>query len=240
MTRGLTLRTTGAANNFEEAPADTHAGICIAVIDLGDQLDRQNSKWVHKVRIDFELPFTSMTDGRPFMVSQEWTASLGDRANLRKVLESWRGKSWPKEGPGEDFSLKNLLGKAAMVQVVHTPKKNGDGVWVNINNLMPIPRHPQTKQPMFEMPATTHNQQRFLELTQEGFNAEVFDSLSDKTRSRIANSRTFMDLFPGGLWAKGQKAPLPVDPATHQEEELPPQEHDWGGDPHYSEDDIPF
>lgn len=234
--KGLTLSTSSGGGVFEEAPADTHAAICVGIVDLGEQLSKIDGKLQRKVRLDWETSFALMSDGRPFLVTQQFTASLNEKAALRKLLESWRGQKWPKEGPGEEFNLRNLLGKTCLIQVVHTPKADGSGNWINVASVTPIPKNPVTKLPLIEMPKEPHNKLRFLELTHENFSAEVFDSLGDSTRTKIAETPQFKSMFPGGLWAKGNPAPLPQTPGEdveHDEDQAPEP-----GD--LSDVDVPF
>ena len=183
---GLTLTTSGKSADFTPPPPGIHVGICVAVIDLGTHPKSFQGKEVmqHKVRIAFELPFCKMEDGKPFLVMDKWTASLEAKSKLRPLLESWRGQAWPK-GPISGFSLKDLLGKPAMITVIHTPKEDG-GVWVNIKGIAKLGKNPETGEPI-KVPAP-FNPLRFLELTKEGFNADVFESLSEKTKELIQST----------------------------------------------------
>lgn len=187
---GLTLNTSSALPDFQPPPADVHAGICIAVIDLGTHPTKFISPKTglpipkHEVRLVFELPFAKMEDGRPFVVMDKWNASLNEKAKLRAILEGWRGQKWPK-GTVESFSMKDLLGKPGMVDVIHTPRADG-GSWVNINSITRLGRNPETGLPIKLPPPV--NTLKFLELTREGFDAAVFDSLGQKTQETIRAS----------------------------------------------------
>lgn len=48
-----------------------------------------------------------------------YTASLSEKANLRKHLEAWRGKKFTPEEL-EGFSLTNILGAPCMLSVIHS------------------------------------------------------------------------------------------------------------------------
>lgn len=113
---------------FEAAPIGNHIARCIGLIDLGTQQGEYQGKttYARKIVIRWELPNELMSDGewagQPFVVSQFYTASLSEKANLRKVLEGWRGKPFtPDELMG--FESKNLLDKPCMVNITHTEKK---------------------------------------------------------------------------------------------------------------------
>ena len=58
---------------------------------------------------------------RPAAISKEFTLSLHERANLRRVLISWRGRQFTAEELG-GFELANVLGANAMLNVVHNDR----------------------------------------------------------------------------------------------------------------------
>lgn len=107
---------------FEQAPTGSHAARCIAIIDLGTQKNVYEGETSHKrqVIIRWELCNELMkggeNDGKPFTVSKFYTASLHEKAGLRKDLASWRTRDFtPEELKG--FDLKNILGKPCMLAV---------------------------------------------------------------------------------------------------------------------------
>ena len=52
------------------------------------------------------------------LIAKEYTVSLNEKANLRKDLESWRGKEiQPTELEG--FDMTNLLGVQCTLQIMH-------------------------------------------------------------------------------------------------------------------------
>lgn len=125
-----------SSNNYERIlpPAGNHLAICYSVIDLGthDEEYLGNTKKVHKIRIAWELPDEKFTikdkEGNEkevcHRISKEYTLSLGERANLRKDLESWRGREFTeKELAG--FDLQNLLEVPCMINIIHKTSKQG-------------------------------------------------------------------------------------------------------------------
>ena len=112
-------------SNFMPVPAGTHLGICYRVIDLGTQSTtfKGEQKQAHKVLISWEIPEEKMEDGRPFMISQSYTWSMHEKSNLRKALEAWRGMAFTERDFGPNgFDIKNVLGKACTLSIVHTSK----------------------------------------------------------------------------------------------------------------------
>jgi hypothetical protein len=61
---------------------------------------------------------------KPMVVSIEQTRSLGEKASLRKLLEQWRGQTFTA-AELKAFSLKNLLGKPAMLTLIHKTSQAG-------------------------------------------------------------------------------------------------------------------
>lgn len=202
---GLTLTTSGKNSDFTPPPADVHVGICVAVIDLGTHPKSFQGKEVmqHKVRLAFELPFCKMEDGRPFVVMDKWTASLEAKSKLRPLLESWRGQPWPK-GPISGFSLKDLLGKPAMITVTHADREDG-GKWVNIKGIAKLGKNPETGQPI-SVPAP-FNPLRFLELTKENYDANVMAALGEKTQELIKSTPEWKALNAPATGTRETNAP---------------------------------
>ena len=137
MGQGLIAR----ANSTEPLPEGMKDSICVAVIDLGTHLNTHFNKSERKVVLTFEVPEHRIKlekDGQeldlPRVTSNTYTLSLGERANLRKDLQSWRGKKFDKKEL-DGFDLKDILGKPCQLQIVHEDK--GDKTYANINNILP-------------------------------------------------------------------------------------------------------
>jgi len=114
-----------AAGDFELIPEDVYIARCYRIIDLGTQTETgmYGTKQKKKVMLSWEiLDDPKMEDGRPFSVHSTYTASLGEKANLRKDLESWRNKDFTEQEL-EDFDLRNVLGAYCQLTIVHS--KNG-------------------------------------------------------------------------------------------------------------------
>ncbi len=125
--------TTGG--DYEIVPAETTLAVCITVADLG--LQRQEWKGQERIRpqiaIVWELPKLRMEDGRPFVISKVYTASLSEKANLRKDLKAWRGKDLSEAELKETYDFKKLLGQWCSLSIAHTEK---DGkTYANISSI---------------------------------------------------------------------------------------------------------
>ena len=121
--------------DFEPAPSGTHMARCYMVVDLGIQPTKYGDK--HKIRIGWELSNEKMAAGRPFAVSQEYTASLHADSNLTKVLTSWRGRAFTEEELA-GFDLFKIAGAPCMVTVIHNIE--GERTFANIGSVTSVPK----------------------------------------------------------------------------------------------------
>lgn len=123
------------------------------VVDLGTQEETYMGKPikpVHKVRIGFELPtekhvFFEEKGEEPFTLSKKYTVSLGEKANLKKELESWRGKPFSAEEL-KGFEIAKLLGAPVTLTVIHKTKKDG-GITAVISALNPLMAQMKSQMP---------------------------------------------------------------------------------------------
>ena len=159
---------------------------CYQIIDLGHQTFewKGEAKVAPKVRITWELN-EPMQDGRPFSISREYTASIGDKANLRKDLEAWRGRPFTATEL-QNFSLENVLGAPCLLGVVHKPSKDGSKVYANVGSIMALPKGMAC--PELVNPAVKFDIGEF--------DQNIFNSLSSYVQKKILMSK---ELEEGGI-----------------------------------------
>lgn len=133
-------------NDFEPIPEGVHIAVCDLVADLGIQPGGK-FKPRHAVYIRWQIPEVRRTwvgkdmneQEGPARIGQTYTASLSSKANLRKVLEAWRGRSFtPAELDG--FDLFNVLGANCQMQIGHTRGDDGK-TYTNIMAIMALPKN---------------------------------------------------------------------------------------------------
>jgi hypothetical protein len=122
--------------------AGMHVATCYYICDVGTHHFnwQGEDKSSRKVYIGFEVPGERIEleiDGEkkdlPRAISQDYTISLDKKSNLRKTLDSWRGKPFePEELKG--FDLKNVLGKPCMLNLAHSVC----GKYANIIGVVPM------------------------------------------------------------------------------------------------------
>lgn len=130
--------------NFKLVPEGLHKARCIQMVHIGTHNKPYQGKPrdVNEVRITWELPtqkavFKEGEPEKPFTISATYTLSLSDKSNLRKMLESWRGKKF-EEAETKMFDISVLIGKPCMLQVIHETKKGTTDKYANIQTVIKL------------------------------------------------------------------------------------------------------
>lgn len=164
--------------SFEQAPIGSHVARCVKVIDIGTQKGEYQGQATMKRQciIGWELPTELMETGdyagKPFTVSKFYTASLSEKANLRKDLANWRGRDFTEQELA-GFDSKNIIGKPCMVSIIHNEKAKA-----RVAGVMAIPKGLTVPEQV--------NDSVFFSLDE--FDQAVFDSLSDGYKKLIMAS----------------------------------------------------
>jgi hypothetical protein len=127
------------------APVGNHIARCVQMVHIGTSEEEimGKKKILNKVRLTWELPdelhvFDEEKGEQPFLVSKEYTLSMNEKSNLRKDLESWRGKGFT-EKQAEEFDITVLIGIPCMLNVIHKKSKTGNE-YVNVSGVSPLPK----------------------------------------------------------------------------------------------------
>lgn len=129
----------GGGVDFKAHPVGPHAAVCCDVVDLGiwqDTFPGKPTRDVRKIRLVFQTGETR-DDGLSFTVGRMFTASLGEKANLRKFLESWRGVPFTEEQI-KGFDMVKLIGAPCLIQIKH--RKKGEKTYADIDSIMQLPK----------------------------------------------------------------------------------------------------
>lgn len=176
-------------NTFERPPDGTYLGICYRVVDLGtqDTTYKGETKKSRVIVISWELPDERMADGRPFSVARRFTFSAAENSNLRKTLESWRGKKFTTEEIA-DFDLAKMLTATAMLTLA--TEENGDKVYQNIMAVAaPMKGTPRTKEP--------ENESFCFAMVESMWNPKLIEKLHEKMQETIKKSPEWKALSKG-------------------------------------------
>lgn len=124
--------------------AGTTQAVCCAVWDLGLQKSSYmgEEKIQHKIIIAWEISEKinapeSEYNGKPYMLNKKYTLSLGDKANLRKDLESWRGHPFSADEL-KGFDIEILYGINCLLGIKHEADRNdASKVYANVSAILP-------------------------------------------------------------------------------------------------------
>lgn len=195
-------------------PPGTHYARCFAVCDLGTQLGefQGKPKKAHKCRIFFELPneqavFFEEKGKEPFTVSKEFTLSLHKKAELRKVLEGWRGRPF-NEDELDKFDVAKLVAAPALITIGHEPRKDGEGSFAKILNVAKLMSEMVKSMP----PAITPHWCYEIAMGRN----EAFSRLPDWLQEKIAKCEEWTKPAPSH-----DPNPSPVEPESTEDENLP-------------------
>ncbi|MCI8336953.1 MAG: hypothetical protein HFI72_07365 [Peptococcaceae bacterium] len=170
---------------FEIIPEGTFIATCVGLYDIGAQYSEKYDKSTDRVIISWELPEETYENGAgeelPRIISNTYTASLGEKANLRRDLEAWRGRAFTEDELA-GFDLKNILGKPCMIQVVH--KKNGERTYANIKAIMKL--HASVPAPEIA------NEPIYFDMDEEGWEMKL-ERLPEWVQNKVKESLTYKE-----------------------------------------------
>ncbi len=146
-----------AAVEIPPLPIDTYMGVCVAVVELGEQYqqyDKQKQgKYVNECMFIFEIPGERIQiDGedKPRWVNRRVSQLISPTSTLYGILESWRGHPLTEQEKVFGVDLTALNGKPAMLSV--TIKEGKDGKARNaITAISKFPKGVMPPQPESEL-----------------------------------------------------------------------------------------
>jgi hypothetical protein len=137
------------SHQFENAPAGMHLARMFKIVDQGTQAVEYKGEIKHQRKVTFTFEVLGddrMSDGRPFIVSRRFTASLDQRGALRPWLEGWRGRKFSHDDLKNGLELRAMLGQYGLLNLIENEK---DGqVYTNIQNVMPLPKGTPKPEPV--------------------------------------------------------------------------------------------
>jgi len=170
-----------------QIPKGTFLARCYSLIHLGvqDVEWKGEKKTAYKIRLGFELPTKkSNFNGveKPLVISKEYTLSMGEMANLRKVVEALIGTTLT-ESEAVGFDVESILGKACLISVIHT-ERNGN-TYANIGDVLPLMEGQECPEQFNET----------VLLSFENWNDELFASMPDFIKDKISKSPQFQKMM---------------------------------------------
>lgn len=198
----IAKNTDGDKKERDPIPQGPHIAICYGVIDLGTHESEYQGREYdsRKVMLQWELPGQRIEyekDGKkmegPRVISKEYTLSLGEKANLRKDLQGWRGRAFTEEELN-GFDLRNVLGKPCQILITHktsqrgktyarvdavialsgqaTPTQHNDNLWFSLEETKEIPEN------LYDWMKTKIKESK--EMRDVGASEQVMDAMSQQ------------------------------------------------------------
>lgn len=106
----------------------TYPAICCQIIDLGQQFNETYHSTARKVLIGWEVIGETVEvngETQPRIFSKIYTASLNEKAALRRDLNAWRGRPFTAQELAA-FDLKAILGAPCLISVIHQTGQTGN------------------------------------------------------------------------------------------------------------------
>jgi len=126
-------------------PEGTFMARVVRVIYMGTLLEKNSFQGgimmeVPKLQITWELPtetnvFKEGEEAKPFVISREYTHSMGPKSNLRPTVESIIGTKL-SDDEAYAFDHDELLGIACQITVSHHETESG--VWEKVTGVSPL------------------------------------------------------------------------------------------------------
>jgi hypothetical protein len=168
-----------------------HLALLYAVVDLGTQMKQykgQPAVETPMIHLSWEFPrleavFNPEKGPQKLACFQEYTNSLGAKANFGKMINSWLKKDKPIEKITYEQYTK-ILGKPCMIQIEHKPNKDYPEIkYANIaGNGVAVYRRPED----VKFPAETSNPKLIFAL--DHFSWETFNKIPKHLQEKIEHS----------------------------------------------------
>jgi len=185
---------TKTAGEFKRVNPGTYVARCYSMIEIGtietEYLGEKKKR--HEVMLTWELPteqevFHEEKGEEPFVVSKTYGLSMHEKSTLRRDLESWRGLGFTEQEAAK-FDITKLMGVPCMISIIHRPGKvDPTKTYVEISTISKMPKGLQCP--------TQINPSRILSF--ENWNQELYDSLSDFLKEKIASSDEYKAMNAG-------------------------------------------
>ena len=189
--------------DFKRAPAGSHIAVCNLVADVGLQPGSQAYPAPkRKLYIRFEIPAERVEyekDGKqvegPLTIGSFYTASMNEKATLRKHLEGWRGKAFTDD-EAASFDVGKLLGQACMLSVIES--ESGGKTYSNISGIGKLPKGmeaPKAENPLlyFDGDSTQAEYDALPKWMREKIDNQLRQSKPAANESHAASGDTFND-----------------------------------------------
>lgn len=192
---------------IEPITAGVYVAVCYGLVDLGTHENKVFGGESHKCLVQWELPEVRgefERDGQkvslPRAISKRYTLSLSEKANLRKDLESWRGRKFTAQELS-GFDLKAILGTVCQLQIVHEQSKTDGHTFATIAAIMAVPKGVARPKP--------ENPLAFFAFEEAGAKPELLLGLPEWVQQIVMESREWREAMAGSAAPKSAATPVP-------------------------------
>jgi hypothetical protein len=152
------ITATASDSKYTPHPEGQYPAQCVDVVDLGEYVQDFPGSEPYigkKCALVFRSGEVNATTGEPIDIAREFTVSMGERANLRKFLEQWRGKAYTAD-EARSVPLDKLCGNWGLLTVAH--KVSGKGrAYATVVAIVGVPKQMQAALP--SLPPYTRDQE---------------------------------------------------------------------------------
>lgn len=176
----------GGGKEFRPAPAGTHIARVYKIVHIGKVWEEYQGeeKLVDKVYLSFELPKKLREeDGKPFIVSGEYTNSMHEKSKLRPLVEGILGTTLGETA--ESFEVTELMGRTCLLNVKHEASKRTGKLYAKIGSASPLVEG-------MEAPDAVNEQ--FLLDYNDNWSEMKFNDLSEFLRKKMVESEEYKAL----------------------------------------------
>jgi hypothetical protein len=204
----------GGGKSFEPIPEGDQLARCVKMIHLGRVPNiYQDGKIQKKVILTFEFPEHLIEsdnedwNGKPSMISNDYTLSLHEKATLRKHLDKWRGKDFTEE-EAKAFNVSKLIGQPCVIYIEHSKSKDGTKTYANIDKIKPA----KAEAPEQLTQGLIINIMNL---------PEHWETLSDYTKKQFEASLDFQEAYPNGIETSEAPTETTAEVADETNDDLP-------------------
>lgn len=163
-----------------------YIGICVGVIDLGEQYSEKFKNYRNEVQIVWELVGETVeVDGeqKPRQLSRTFSVAASKKSSLRGFVSGWNGVQY-SDDQFADLDLFDQAGKVCQLNVV----LNDTGEYANVDSVIPLPKG---------MPASKTDTPLIL-WNMDNWTNEGFEALPEWVQEKIKKSTQYQkDHTPG-------------------------------------------
>jgi hypothetical protein len=178
----ITVKENQNGGNFPPLEAGSYRAICYGIVVLGTTYNPVFDNAQTKILFLWELPDERIevnNEDKPRAISNTYTLSLNEKANLRQMLAGWRGRDFTEEEL-QGFDLVNVLGAPCLLSTTIGVSKQGRE-FAKVSSVAKLPKG-------MIVPKETENEKVIFDITNAECPLEEMEKLPEWIQTRIKES----------------------------------------------------